>query len=242
MNPTTENNPKKKESPLLSILFSIVIPAVILSKFSKPEYLGVLPGFLIALAFPIGLALYNFLIRKEVGFIAVLGFVSIFLTGIIGVFEFDPKWIAVKEAAVPLLIAIAVVVSLYTPYPLIRKLIYNDTLLDLPFIEQRLDERGTRDSLEKAMRTATWLVALSFLVSSILNYVVAKIVVTATPGTELFNEQLGKLTAISYPVIALPSTLVMLVALFYLLRKLKTLTGETDLDNLLSAELKEKSK
>ncbi|MBP5318312.1 MAG: hypothetical protein J6Y77_02795 [Paludibacteraceae bacterium] len=238
----SENAKQKKESPLLSILVSIVIPAVILSKFSKPEYLGVLPGFLIALAFPIGLALYNMIVRKEFGFIAILGFVSIFLTGIIGVFQFPPQWIAVKEALVPLLIGIAVVVSLYTPYPLIRKLIYNDTLLNLPFIEQRLAANNRQVEFEKAMKNATWIVALSFLVSAILNYTVAKAVVTAEAGTALFNEQLGKLTAISYPVIALPSTLVMVVALVYLLRRLKQLTGVGELDELLSEEFKEKSK
>ena len=169
-----QTNTSKKENPLLSILLSIVIPAVILSKFSKPEYLGVLPGFLIALAFPIGLALYNMIVRKEFGFIAILGFVSIFLTGIIGVFQFPPQWIAVKEALVPLLIGIAVVVSLYTPYPLIRKLIYNDTLLNLPFIEQRLAAGNRQADFERAMKNATWIVALSFLVSAVLNYTVAK--------------------------------------------------------------------
>lgn len=239
MNPT---NAQKKENPLLSILLSIVIPAVILSKFSKPEYLGVLPGFLIALAFPIGLALYNMIVRKEFGFIAILGFVSIFLTGIIGVFQFPPQWIAVKEALVPLLIGIAVVVSLYTPYPLVRKLIYNDTLLNLPFIEERLAAGNRQADFERAMKNATWIVALSFLVSAVLNYTVAKAVVTAEAGTALFNEQLGKLTAISYPVIALPSTLVMVLALLYLLRRLKQLTGVDELDELLSEEFKEKSK
>lgn len=37
-----EQKTQKKENSLISILVSIVIPAIILSKFSKPEYLGVL--------------------------------------------------------------------------------------------------------------------------------------------------------------------------------------------------------
>ena len=120
------NKEKKKESPLVSLLVSIVIPAIILSKFSTEEYLGILPGFLVALSLPIGYAIYNLVVRKETGFIAILGFVSIFLTGIIGVFEFPTEWLAIKEAAVPLLIGIAVIVSLKTPYPLVRKLIFNE--------------------------------------------------------------------------------------------------------------------
>ena len=127
---------KKKESPLVSLLVSIVIPAIILSKFSTEEYLGILPGFLVALAFPVGYAIYNLLVRKETGFIAIIGFVSIFLTGIIGVFEFPTEWLAVKEAAVPLLIGIAVIVSLKTPYPLVKKLLFNEELLDLKLINK----------------------------------------------------------------------------------------------------------
>ena len=62
---------KKKESPLVSLLVSIVIPAIILSKFSTEEYLGILPGFLVALSLPIAYAIYNLLVRKETGIEAV---------------------------------------------------------------------------------------------------------------------------------------------------------------------------
>ena len=48
---------------------------------------------------------------------------------------------------------------------------------------------------------------------------------TADPGTVAFNEQLGKMTALSFPVIALPATLVMVGNLFYLFRGITKLTG-----------------
>ncbi len=219
------STPQKKENPLLNILISIVIPAIILSKFSTPHYLGVIPGFLIALAFPIGLSLYELIVQKKVGFIAILGFVSILLTGIIGILEIPTKWLAVKEAAVPLLIGLAVLISQYTKYPLIKKIIYNEQLLKLPLIEEHLAANGTKVQVEKSLRVATWMVAASFLVSSILNFCVTKYIVVSPAGTEAFNEELGKLTAISYPVIALPSTLVMVVAIWYIIHQLKKATG-----------------
>jgi hypothetical protein len=49
--------------------------------------------------------------------------------------------------------------------------------------------------------------------------------VVSPAGTEAFNQELGKLTALSYPVIALPSTLVMVVALWYLVKQLRQITG-----------------
>jgi hypothetical protein len=216
---------QSKENPLLNILFSIVIPAIILSKCSTPETLGVIPGFLIALAFPVGLSIYQLVVKKQVGFIAILGFVSILLTGLIGIFEIPTQWLAVKEAAVPLLIGLAVLISQYTKYPLIEKIIYNDQLLKIEVINNRLQQNGGQQALKKAMRNATFMVAASFLLSAVLNFGLTKYLVVSPAGTEAFNQELGKLTALSYPVIALPSTLVMVVALWYLVKQLRQITG-----------------
>lgn len=218
-------NKPSKENPIINLLFSIVIPAIILSKFSTPETLGVIPGFLIALAFPVGLSIYQLVVKKQVGFIAILGFVSILLTGLIGIFEIPTQWLAVKEAAVPLLIGLAVLISQYTKYPLIEKIIYNDQLLKIDVIDERLQQNGGQQALKKAMRNATFMVAASFLLSAILNFGLTKYLVVSPAGTEAFNQELGKLTALSYPVIALPSTLVMVVALWYLVKQLRQITG-----------------
>ena len=215
----------KKENPLLNILLSIVIPAIILSKFSTPEYLGVKPGFLIALCFPIGLSLYELVVEKKVGFIAILGLVSTLLTGIIGILEIPTQWLAVKEAAVPLLIGLAVFISQYTPYPLIEKILYNDQLLKLSLIEERLQANNSKEKIQKGLRIASLMVTASFMLSAILNFTLTKYIVVSPAGTEAFNQELGKLTALSYPVIALPSTLVMVVALWYLIKQLKQATG-----------------
>ena len=232
---------KKKESPLVSLLVSIVIPAIILSKFSTEEYLGILPGFLVALSLPVGYAIYNLFVRKETGFIAIIGFVSIFLTGIIGVFEFSTEWLAVKEAAVPLLICIAVIVSLKTPYPIVKKLLFNEEILELKLIDEKLEENSNASEMDKALFKATFMVAGSFLLSAFLNFFLTKYIVVSPAGTAAFNEELGTLTAISYPAIALPSTAVMFVALYYIFKQITKLTG-LSFEEMMSEKLKEKSK
>lgn len=232
---------KKKESPLVSLLVSIVIPAIILSKFSTEEYLGILPGFLVALSLPVGYAIYNLFVRKETGFIAIIGFVSIFLTGIIGVFEFPTEWLAVKEASVPLLIGIAVIVSLKTPYPIVKKLLFNEEILDLKLIDEKLEENSNAPEMDKALFKATFMVAGSFLLSAFLNFFLTKYIVVSPAGTAAFNEELGTLTALSYPAIALPSTAVMFVALYYIFKQITKLTG-LSFEEMMSEKLKEKSK
>jgi len=84
------------------------------------------------------------------------------------------------------------------------------------------------------MQSCTWLLAASFALSAVLNFVLARQIVTAMPDTPLFNEQLGRLTWMSYIVIMLPSMAIMIVALWRLLKGLERLSG-LGLDDILHA-------
>lgn len=232
---------EKKENLLLNIIFNIVLPVIILSKLTAEDKLGPIYGLVVALAFPTLYFLYDLASQKKFNFLSIVGFVGIFLTGIIGVFKFPSEWIAVKEAAVPMLIGIAVLVSLKTPYPLVKKLIYNDTLLDTERIENKLNENGNYDKFEKTLVYSTYMLAGSFLLSSVLNFALAKYLIHSPTGTEEFSQELAKMTGLSYPVIALPSTLVMLIALFYLIKKTSKLTG-FEFEELLAENLREENK
>ncbi|NEQ51812.1 MAG: MFS transporter [Leptolyngbya sp. SIO3F4] len=221
----TGTSQKKKESPLLNFAINIIIPSIILMKFSGEAHLGPVKGLLVAISFPLIYGIYDFIKDKKVNFISVLGLVSILITGVIGLLQLDAHWIAVKEAAVPLIIGLAVIVSLWTPFPLVKKLLFNDKIIDVNKINHILQEKGNTLQFEKKMTTATYLLATSFLVSAILNYVLAKIIIKSPSGTEAFNEELGKMTALSFPVIAIPSTIIMILALWFLVDGVKKLTG-----------------
>ena len=224
----TENSSQsaaaKPENPWLSLAINIAIPALILMKLSGEDRLGPVASLVLALAFPLVYGLQDFFRQHRFNFISALGVVSILLTGGIGLLELDPKWIAVKEAAVPGVIGLAVVISMRTPYPIVRSLLYSDKIIDVPAVEAALDQYGSRDDFERALGTASWLLAGSFFLSSVLNFTLAKIIVKSPSGTTAFNEELGRMTALSYPVIVLPSMAVMMIALWYLFRSIKRLT------------------
>ena len=76
------------------------------------------------------------------------------------------------------------------------------------------------------MNFTNQLLAGSFFLSSILNYLLAKWILVSPPGTTAYNEELGRMTALSYPVIALPSMVLMMAALWYLFSQIGKLTGE----------------
>lgn len=212
-------------SLLANLGLNIIIPTVILTKLSGAEHLGPQWATVVALAFPIAYGAYDFHKTREANIFSILGVISIFLTGGISLLELDPKYIAIKEAAIPGIIGLAVLISHYTPYPLVRKLLFNEQIINVEKITQVTQERGTTAQLETRLKTTSYLVAGSFFLSSTLNYLLAKWIVVSTPGTTAYTEELGKMTALSFPVIALPSTIVMMVSLFYLFKGIEKLTG-----------------
>lgn len=212
---------------MIDLLVSIIIPSFILMKMSGDENLGATGGLIVALAFPLGWGLFELIKYRKFNFIALLGLASVALTGGIGLFELDTKWLAIKEAAIPAVIGTAVLISAFTPYPLVRALLFNPDVMDVEKIKQKLEEHHSTAAFEKRLLKATYLVSASFAFSAVMNYVLAKWLVTSPAGTPAFNEELGQLTLYSYPMIALPSMLMMLGIFYYLWRTIRDLTGLT---------------
>lgn len=222
---TRQAIPQHKPRPMVDLLVSILIPSVILMKFSGEDDLGATQALILALAFPVCWGLFELVRYRKFNFIALLGVISVFLTGGIGLLELDPQWLAIKEAAVPGIIGIAVLVSTRTRFPLIRTLLYNDRVLNVERVNQRLEERGLVAAFEERLLKATYFLASTFFFSSAMNYILAKWIVVSPAGTSAFNEELGRMTLVSYPVIAIPTMVMMMAILFYLWRTIHGLTG-----------------
>lgn len=215
----------QRESLLLNLGLNILAPTLVLTRLSGPDALGTVGALLVALAFPLGYGAWDFLRRRKYNFFSIIGLISILLTGGISLLHLPPSYLAVKEAAIPGLLGMVILISLKTRWPLVRSLLFNDAVMDTDRIERALAERDATTAFEQVMTRATCLLAGSFFLSSVLNYLLANAVVTALPGSVEYNEQLGRLTALSYPLIALPATVVTAIALLYLFRRLTRLTG-----------------
>ncbi len=235
----SDSNPQqasRKPRPWVDLLISIVIPSVILMKFSSDEHLGATWALIIGLAFPLGWGLWELVRYRKYNFIAVLGVISVGLTGGIGLLALDAKWLAIKEAAIPAIIGLAVLISTRTRYPLVRTLLYNPAVLDVDKIQAKLKEKGTEDVFEDRLLKASYFFAGTFLFSSVMNYILAKWIVTSPSGTSAFNEELGRMTLVSYPMIAIPSMVMMIAIFYYLWRSIRRLTGYT-LEEVLSPQV-----
>ena len=222
---TTQNPPEHKPRPLVDMLLSIIIPSIILMKFSGDDALGATTALIVALAFPLGWGLFERIHYKKTNFFAVLGLVSVLLTGGIGLMQLDPQWLAIKEAAIPGLICITVLVSTRTRYPLIKTLIYSPNIMNVDKIKRKLEENGNTAAFESRLLNATYLLSGAFFFSSVMNYLLAKWIVTSASGSTAFNEELGQMTLLSYPVIVIPSMIIMIAIFYYLWRTIHGMTG-----------------
>ncbi|MFI3290749.1 MAG: VC0807 family protein [Opitutales bacterium] len=221
----------KKENTLFNIIFNIAIPSVLLiwgGKFLKNKGIESILGldasvliFVLALAFPIIYGIYDLVSRKKWNVISIIGVISVFLTGGIGLMQLSREWIIAKEGLVPLVLGVIVLISSFTKKPLIKALVYNDAVLNIEKLEAKLIENNNMDAFNSEFKKINYIFAFSFLLSAILNFALASYIFTANSSQEEFNEQVGKMTALSYPVIVLPTTIIMLFATFKIFKAIK---------------------
>ncbi len=218
---------EKKESLLLNFLLNIIIPTVILIKFSGEDALGVKNGIIVALSFPIGYGFYDFFRTRTFNIFSAIGVISILLTGGISLLELDPKYIAIKEAAIPSVIGIVTLASLFTKYPLLKTVFFNEKFVQVERVQRALVDGDAEKAFDSSFKNASLMFSSSFFLSAFLNYALARYLIISPPGTEEFNAELGRMTALSYPVITIPSLIVMFGSLIYLYRRITKLTQLT---------------
>lgn len=226
MNDTTRTpHATHKPRPMVDLLVSLIIPSLILMKLSGESDLGADGALLLALSFPLLWGSFELIKYRKFNFIALLGLISVLLTGGIGLLKLDNQWLAIKEATIPGVIGIAVLVSTYTRYPLIRTLLFNKNVLNVDKIHERLEQAGNTQQFETRLLRATYWLSSTFFFSSAMNYILAKWIVVSPAGSEAFNAELGRMNLLSYPMIAIPSMVMLMAIFYYLWRTIHGLTG-----------------
>ena len=131
-----------RESLLLNLVCNIAAPSLILTKFSGAGSLGPNWGMAAALAFPLGYGIYDLVRRRKTNFFSIVGILSVLLTGGLNHLQADPFWFAVKEAAIPTLFGVAVIVTSGSRRPVVRELLWNEQVIDTARVDAVLTERN----------------------------------------------------------------------------------------------------
>jgi hypothetical protein len=165
--------------------------------------------------------------RRQANFISIIGFISVLLTGGLGLLHLGGQWFAVKDAAIPLVIGLAVLLSVKTKRPLVNTFLYNEQMIDVSRVDAALDERNARSGFARLMATSSYVLCASFFISAALNYGLARYLLKSPPNTPEFNAELAKMHVLNWPVIVLPCMGITMFVLWRLLNGVRALTGLT---------------
>lgn len=232
-------NSPPPENPLLNILINILLPVIVLNKGSK--FLDPKMTLLVALAFPLVYGLQDYFRRGHKNYVSLLGMVNILLTGGLALMKLEGIWFAFKEASLPLVLGLLVLASRWSETPAAKVIFCNPHVLNMDLIESKLAEFSRqKDFLGLLRRTTLWL-SLSFLISAIMNFVIAfGIFVDIDPALEVtaheqvLNEQIARMTWMGYVVIAVPLMAFSAILVLLFLKRVSQLC-DTPVNSLLKS-------
>ena len=116
-----------------------------------------------------------------------------------------------------------------------RELLFNDQVIDVQRVNAALAARSQSPAFEQLLRRASVWLACAFLGSAVLNYLLARYLLRSPPGTSAFNAELGRMHLLVWPVIVVPSMIVMMFVFWRLVHGLTALTG-LSMDDIFRAE------
>lgn len=222
MNLTKDQNKTKQENPWISLIVNLIAPTVILG---KPEYLGPELTLVAALAFPLTYGIWDFYQRRKVNFISGLGFASVLIKGGLGLLKTDNFWFAVNEAALPAIIGVAILLTARSKRPLVKAFLMNDSVMHVERINHALTINQCEKEFSELMRRSTYLMFISFFISAVLNFILAQVILKSPVGTDEFSRELSRMQLVSFPVIMVSCSSIMVYALWKLVKELQRMTG-----------------
>ncbi|MGJ8676445.1 MAG: VC0807 family protein [Akkermansiaceae bacterium] len=233
---------KKQENPLSNIMWNVLIPVVALGIVGKHGdkiwQVGPLWGMIIAVSLPVIYGIHHLIQTRKPNFFSILGVISILLTGGIAYMAYQdngtvdeqaPLWFALKEAAIPLVFGVTILISHWTKTPLVRVFLYNPELFNIPTIEKKVAEKSAAAAYKKLVFSGTILLASSFFISMVMNYFLAMYFLVGKTGSqEEFNTGVAKLTGWGFAVIGVPMLLILMATMWRFVSGLRKITGLTN--------------
>jgi hypothetical protein len=243
-----------QEKPLTNILVNVIIPVLALSHLSKDPalqeamgksvhawHIGPGKAMIIALAFPVCYGLWFFIKHRKANFFSLIGLGSVFLTGGLTLYLWNAdgtikphaaQLFGLKEASIPLILGSAIFLSHWTRSPLLNIFLYSPQVFDIKRIEKEIHARDAIQPYGKLLFSSTIIFSSSFLISTVLNYLLALhflggIDTQAENALTLYNEGISALTLWGFVVIGVP---ILGILFFLMMRLVKGLGKMTGLD------------
>jgi hypothetical protein len=213
---------------LLDLGINVGWPAVLMT--FGATYLGNTGSVVVALAAPLGWAVVSMIRQGRPGALSILVVASLLLSGAVGLLAVDARWFAVKEGALPVVMGLAAIGSLWTPFPVVASLL--DELLDGPKVKAALGAAAVAFSAR--VRGATIAFGGVFVASGLVGAALAAWMVHSPAGSPELTAEIGRYTAVSFVAVNVPTMAAMVWVLRGVLIDLEDRTGKS-VEELLAA-------
>ncbi len=242
----------KGTQSLLNVLLSVLAPVMVLDHCSVagPELwqLGTAKAMCLALSLPLGFGVWTFWQSRKVEPLTLFGLLGTILTGVVTIYANTgagdairpdtPWWYAAKEAAIPLLLCGAVMVTARRQDSLLRLLLYSDSLFDIPTIEKAVADKSQQGAYDSLLWRSSLFLGLSLVASAVGNFILSLcflLPVLDQPAARQaleYNYAVSRMTWWGYLVIGVPLLITLVFVLRHLIARLEHLTG-LDRDRLM---------
>ena len=211
---------------LADILLTVVLPSLVLDHLSDPARLGPVWALVVSLAFPVAFAAWCWVKHSGWNLFSIIGFVTILLSGGLGLLKLDAFWFAVKESAMPLALGAAFPLSHLFGKPLVHALVLQPQVFNVRALHAALDTPEKQAGFRRTMLHGSWWIGLATIVSSVGNFFLAlHLLGGKEPGGEAFVKGIGTLNWASVIVIGVPLAVVGLLVLVRMIRAFQRITG-----------------
>jgi hypothetical protein len=204
---------------ILDIVMGAVIPIIILDRFSGPDRLGAVAAYVLAAFVPLAWVMIDlFVLTKKFNFItSYVGFSSV-VSGILA-FWFVDGWLYALKDTVGLLLRVLIFGgSVLIARPILKYFFIQALNPDTPSKAAALANLFGDTGVEKSFVLATWLVVIETALAAAFNFYLNLRFVLAAFGTELFNQQVAYVNAITRVVLTIPSVIVFAIAMWVMYR------------------------
>lgn len=190
---------------ILDIAMGAVVPILILNNLTRP--LGAPAAYVLAALVPVVYVLVDtVLISRRFNVITSYIALTAIMNGILAFWFVDGALYALKDTAAILVSVALFAGSVMIGKPMVRYFVIQALNPDTPQRTAKFKQLLALPGVERNVVRATWLVAAQNALTGAFNFALNLSIVTAPFGTELFNQQVAQVNAVTrivFPVASL---------------------------------------
>lgn len=202
------------------LILNLALPSLALEYLNGSRGLGSpLMALSVGVTFPLISAALELRREGKLGLLPMLGLINTLFSGGFALVSVNRHWFPYKESALPLIIALLVFATLFSEKTAFERMIENQD--ELPFKDLKESEPV---GMKKIFTVSTLMLALSFTISSLLNFLLAQKVfvdpyppITPELDAQLLNSQLSEMNWKGFVILFVPNIAMMMgIALYFM--------------------------